>query len=1112
MRKTLSIIMALVFVVTAGISSLALVLDTAENFVPAVEKEARLLEDALTYASAKEGQYVTLGEGTWTISDDGGTGAVVGGNILTASGYSGIVTVTNGETEKKVHLVGGTKWKPGLNFLTGTTDVIDITHENGSFVVGENADIRDVDNQTAAEKNPVGQFETNYGYHWFPIEEMSFDRNILIKFDFAGASNTTRLVVNGGNEGKFWYDFGSNSGNRAIWDSYKYDGKAGSNATSNYSSLNKLGFVICWSGYVEGYFDNYAFIPFYKITYTGIGDEYFLYDENGDIATFYTIDTSKTVSEEGKTFLGWSTEKNTTEVMTSVALENADVVLYPVWEIEGTTDYELSVSGETEIVLSAEDKIYAYTAGFSADVPDNTVVWSVNDTSIAKIDANGVLTPVKAGKVTVSAKANYYPYKTASLEVEIAEPAEVEYVTVTFEGNITNAPAPVTLIKGQTLKISDYMSATPLLSGKRFNGWLLDGKPVSEDFAVESDITLTALVNDDYNFAVAANHSDWDYNVGPESMVDNALYCAYDHASNTDVYITNNSLNVSAAKYTAMEYYIDKNYKIGGEDAVLSLGDTFEGTFFGRTGEGAHWQRQVRGEVTGITDDGKYAIVTFNMSSNAYWNGNIEYIRFDFIGNAAYEFAVRYIRFVGDADAKVIYASAKEGQTLGLGSGNWTLKDNGNSEATLSGNVLSAKGYSGVVTLNDGLYDVTVYLLGGNKWKPGLNILTGTTEPADINHANGKYIVGENPDIRDVNNETSSVQNPVAQYENNYGYHFFPVDEISFDRRILIKFDFSGASNTTRFIVNNKNEGNFYYDFGSLNNHGSWTTYKYDGVASTNATNNYESINKLGIVLCWSSYVEAYLDNYVFVPFYKVTYTGIGDEYFLYDAAGNIATEYTVDTTKTIASVDGREFIGWSTTENATVAMTSVVLANEDVVLYPVWGEDNRPSSLDVVSMRTTLPQGIRIASFVKTDIRNLADEYGFVVSRADLLEEGYVDLTVDADVTTVVAKAYEKGKTDIIYLNAMGSADTAKAMFGDAALDTLGVYFTGVYVGIPETADAYKTVLVARPYVKVGERYFYGAPIAKSVYDAATELKATYEKDGKEVPEYITKVLEIAG
>ena len=28
----------------------------------------------------------------------------------------------------------------------------------------------------------------------------------------------------------------------------------------------------------------------------------------------------------------------------------------------------------------------------------------------------------------------------------------------------------------------------------------------------------------------------------------------------------------------------------------------------------------------------------------------------------------------------------------------------------------------------------------------------------------------------------------------------------------------------------------------------------------------------------------------------------------------------------------------------------------------------------------------------------------------------------------------------------------------------------------------------------------------------AATELKATYEKDGKEVPEYITKVLEIAG
>ncbi|MBQ8758630.1 MAG: InlB B-repeat-containing protein, partial [Clostridia bacterium] len=538
------------------------------------------------------------------------------------------------------------------------------------------------------------------------------------------------------------------------------------------------------------------------------------------------------------------------------------------------------------------------------------------------------------------AKASYYPYKTATLDVTVSEPAEAEYVTVTFNGNITDAPAPITVLKGSVLKISDYMNGTSPLAGKRFNGWLLDGELVNEDITVESDITLTALVNDDYNFAVDANHSHWKYNVGSTSKVGDTIYCTYNHASNTDVYMTNESLSVSAAKCSAIEYYIDVNYKVGGEAKTLAVGDSFEGLFFGRTGEGAHWQRQITATVGSVTEDGKYAVVTFNMAKSAYWNGNIEYLRFDFLGNAAYEFAVRYIRFVGDSDATTIYASAKEGQNVGLGSGNWTLIDNGNTEATLSGNLITTKGYSGVVKLNDCLNEVTLYLVGGNKWKPGLNILTGTTDVIDITHENGKYVVGENADIRDVANETSAATNAVAQYETNYGNHWFPVEEISFDRNILIRFDFSGASNSTRVVVNGGNEGKFYYDFGSLNNHGSWKTYKYDGLASTNATSNFSSVTKLGVVLCWNDYVEAYLDNYLFIPFYKVTYTGIGDEYFLYDENGNIATSYTIDTAKSV-SEEGKTFLGWSTDKYTTEPMTEVTLCNEDVVLYPVWQIDD---------------------------------------------------------------------------------------------------------------------------------------------------------------------------
>ncbi|MBQ8758701.1 MAG: InlB B-repeat-containing protein, partial [Clostridia bacterium] len=516
--------------------------------------------------------------------------------------------------------------------------------ENGSFIVGQNADIRDV-NTAASSQNSVAQYETNYGNHWFPMEEMSFDRNILIKFDFSGASNTTRIVVNGGNEGKFYHDFGSLN-NKGSWKTYKYDGKAGSNATNNFSSLNKIGIVLCWSGYVEAFLDNYVFIPFYKITYTGIGDEYFLYDNNGNIATEYTVDTSKTLTPEaGFVFDGWSTTENSTEALDTIELNNEDVVLYPVWRLENAVEYDINVEGMSAIEITADENTYAYTSVISADIPEKGVAWSTDNSGIAVIDENGVLTPVSPGTVTVTAKSRYYPYKSASMQVEVKYPDDAEFVNVSFEGDVLALPSDVTLLKGAKIKIGEYMNMVSAVDGKRFNGWYLDGKPVSEPTAINKDSVLTAVVNDDYNFAVAANASDWKYNVGPTSLVNNTLYCSY-NSTHIDPYITNESLNIDIAKYQAIEYYIDVNYKDGGANKTLTKGTSLEGTYFARKGEGVHWQRQTKGNVISITEDGKYALVRCDMYNNAYWEGTLGLIRFDFIGNSKYEFAVRYIRFV----------------------------------------------------------------------------------------------------------------------------------------------------------------------------------------------------------------------------------------------------------------------------------------------------------------------------------------------------------------------------------------------------------------------------------------------------------------------------------
>ncbi len=85
------------------------------------------------------------------------------------------------------------------------------------------------------------------------------------------------------------------------------------------------------------YFDNLLCVPYYKITYQGteVTTEEFLFDKTVTpwvLATSYPIKTDNYPTADGKICIGWSTEENATEAMTSVALENADITLYPVWK------------------------------------------------------------------------------------------------------------------------------------------------------------------------------------------------------------------------------------------------------------------------------------------------------------------------------------------------------------------------------------------------------------------------------------------------------------------------------------------------------------------------------------------------------------------------------------------------------------------------------------------------------------------------------------------------------------------------------------------------------------------------------------------------------------
>ena len=172
------------------------------------------------------------------------------------------------------------------------------------------------------------------------------------------------------------------------------------------------------------------------------------------------------------------------------------------------------------------------------------------------------------------------------------------------------------------------------------------------------------------------------------------------------------------------------------------------------------------------------------------------------------------------------------------------------------------------------------------------------------------------------------------------------------------------------------------------------------------------------------------------------------------------------------------------------------------------------PETMNIASIRTSGNQGIRVAGFVTNTLRSMADEYGFIVTRSDLVENGDFDSFTfeNQPMVYVSGKAYSKDENiDIIYCDASKNTSGAVSIFGDNAYDELGTYFTGVFIGVPKTKDAYNEKLLTRTYVKIGDTYYYGKPIEKSVYETALAVKNQYDAKGETAPEYVLEVIETA-
>ena len=201
--------------------------------------------------------------------------------------------------------------------------------------------------------------------------------------------------------------------------------------------------------------------------------------------------------------------------------------------------------------------------------------------------------------------------------------------------------------------------------------------------------------------------------------------------------------------------------------------------------------------------------------------------------------------------------------------------------------------------------------------------------------------------------------------------------------------------------------------------------------------------------------------------------------------------------------ITGLTFRGWATKPNATVedVVDSINLTG-DTTVYAVWSDILVSPKIDTsnINIRSGADNvnGIRFSSSVTLRNKAMLEEYGFIIAREDVLGSNELTFMFKKDDSNtplyVYGAAYDKKNGLDIQYDVSGS----------------NIIFTAVCTNIP--AEHYATKLVARTYAKyaVNGNAFtvYGDSVVKSIKEVAQSIRdaggAAYE-DNKD---YIDSIL----
>jgi len=267
-------------------------------------------------------------------------------------------------------------------------------------------------------------------------------------------------------------------------------------------------------------------------------------------------------------------------------------------------------------------------------LPVTDVVWSISDTSVAKVSESGRIYPLVNGTVVVTATSVYDPSVSATHEVKITNqgtPVEVKFDKNTHE-DVQGVPESVYVFGNFTPEAYDLKR-----DGFFFLGWSVDEDALAPDksFNITEPTTLYAKWGAGYEWSFDDNSTALSATYRPVSYSNGiATYGPNDGggtAASAQIILEKNGLNalgIETSKHQAIEIRV--SLPVDSQLKYYLRSSTEDGSELSPWNEAAN-TNSIDQTLKSANAPGEFQIVNYDLSNHAAWNMYplVERIRLD---------------------------------------------------------------------------------------------------------------------------------------------------------------------------------------------------------------------------------------------------------------------------------------------------------------------------------------------------------------------------------------------------------------------------------------------------------------------------------------------------